>query len=172
MKVRKGGGVLSSSAWSSLLIFRSYPSLPVFVLAVSVFCATAACFALLLSAKGDWKSWRPATCLSSPLGCFCEADRHDSLVRQPVNTFSNLCFTLVGVFVLAESVMQQIAGARRRKTRTESDKLGMAFATTFGLSQTLLGFGSAWYHASLSLCGQVSCFAFYELPSARMIHNT
>jgi len=107
-----------------------------------------ACFLLLFSFEGNWNSWKQATCLETG-GCFCEKAR-DRLVRQPVNTFSNLVFCLVGVVVLMESIQQQIA----KRSASDSERLGVAFSCLYAISQIVLGAGSGWFHASLTFGGQ------------------
>jgi hypothetical protein len=78
----------------------------------------------------DWSLWLPATCM--PDRCFCEADRLVGL-RQPSNTISSLAFCVVAAVVVL---------------RNESDKY------LFWAATTLIGLGSAFFHASLSFIGQ------------------
>jgi hypothetical protein len=73
--------------------------------------------------------WRAATCM--PDGCFCEAIR-DGLVRQPANALSSLSFVLVALLVLRASKSMNV----------------------FAFALMVIGFGSAFYHASLTFIGQ------------------
>lgn len=73
--------------------------------------------------------WRPATCM--PDGCFCEAIR-DGLIKQPVNALSSLAFVVVALLVLRSSKTMNV----------------------FAFAMAVIGFGSAFYHASLSFIGQ------------------
>jgi hypothetical protein len=138
-------------------VCQASPSCPGLILAACVVLTTAGAFTLLLVMDGDWSSWLPATCLADPYGCFCERDR-GTLIRQPSNTFSNLAFTVVGAVVLLECVQQQLKRAASPPlpdAEQPADRLGMAFACSFAISQIVLGAGSAWYHASLTFHGQV-----------------
>lgn len=89
----------------------------------------------------NWAVWRPATCM--PDGCFCEAIR-DGAIAQPVNTYSNLAFVLVGLLII-QAVAQGGASPFIRQR---------AYGYTFGGAVTLIGVGSLFYHASLSFVGQ------------------
>ena len=73
--------------------------------------------------------WRAATCM--PDACFCEAIR-DGLIRQPVNAASSLAFVVVALLVLRASKTMNV----------------------FAFAMAVIGFGSAFYHASLTFIGQ------------------
>lgn len=94
----------------------------------------------------SWAGWLPASCL--PNDCFCEAQR-DGFVRQPVNTYSNLAFGLVGLLMLAGARNDWIAGARRNLMSSHR-----AYPIVFGLAAIVIGGGSFFYHASLTFIGQ------------------
>jgi len=81
----------------------------------------------------DWSTWRPATCW--PDACFCEAISAGS-IRQPIDTWSNLAFVIVGMIVAADRVWRR------------PDRLIFAWACI------AIGLGSMFYHASLSFVGQ------------------
>ena len=137
-----------------MLLFRRGPTAPLVALGGFVTALTLGAFAMLGVAQGNWKAWAPATCLSSSKGCFCEKDRSNTLLRQPANTFSNIAFTIVGVLVLIECGLQQMAAAKRKQLPSPDEMLGVAYTCTYASSQIFLGFGSAWYHASLAFVGQ------------------
>jgi len=84
----------------------------------------------------DWSSWSAASCM--PGLCFCEADRLFHL-RQPMNTISSCAFGLVGAVVVL---------TRSRAADRSEDKY------LFWLAASLIGLGSAFYHATLTLVGQ------------------
>src|SRR5688572_22117478 len=85
------------------------------------------CF--ILKGKSMTDGWKPASCM--PDGCFCEAIR-DGVIRQPLNALSSLAFVIVGVLVV----------------------LAMRRMSVFALAMAVIGFGSAFYHASLGFVGQ------------------
>jgi dihydroceramidase len=99
--------------------------------------ALIAASVILLPPGADRSGWRPASCM--PDACFCEGLRPGG-VAQPVNTYSNLAFVLVGCLVLFAPQ------ARARDAR--------AFRATYGSSVIVIGIGSLFYHATLSFAGQ------------------
>jgi hypothetical protein len=88
-----------------------------------------------------WAGWRPATCMAD--GCFCEAI-HAGTIAQPVNTYTNLAFVLVGLLIL--NATQRGGESPFMQQR--------AYGYTFGGAVVLIGLGSLFYHASLSFVGQ------------------
>jgi len=84
---------------TSMLLFKESPSLIGVVMGLSLFSTSVFCILLLALADGNWNAFEPATCLVSPLGCFCERPR-DTLLRQPTNTVTNLSFTIAGILIL------------------------------------------------------------------------
>jgi hypothetical protein len=86
----------------------------------------------------DWTSWRPATCM--PDLCFCEAVR-TGVVRQPANALSSLAFVVVALLLL------------RERTRASADPAPVYRGVYIG-ALIVIGFGSAFYHASLTFAGQ------------------
>jgi len=153
------------------------PSLANSLLSLSVFFVTAAFFGVLQLVNGNWNDWMQATCFNDDgiTGCFCEYPR-EGLIRQPANTWSNLAYTICGALVLCESIEQHLNSGRIRLTPQE--QIGSTFAALFGLGNVILGFGSGWFHASLTLHGQwidncgmyyvVSAPALFALSQARI----
>lgn len=74
---------------------------------------------------------QPATCL--PDHCFCEAVRHVGIM-QPVDAYSSIAFVIVGCFI-----------ALRYRTW---------FSYLFSAALLIVGFGSYYYHAHLTLLTQ------------------
>jgi hypothetical protein len=105
-------------------------------------------FALMLiplsSLPAPWPMWRTATCM--PDACFCEA-LGLGFIRQPIDTWSNLAFVLIGLLIL-EDVL--------RPSSNRSSRL--AHRRTYGFvyvcAMILIGLGSWFYHASLTFVGQ------------------
>ncbi len=91
-----------------------------------------------------WSMWRPATCL--PDACFCEAIGA-GFIRQPIDTWSNLAFVLVGLLIL-EDVL--------RPSSTRSNLLAQrrTYGVVYAVAVILIGLGSWFYHASLTFVGQ------------------
>lgn len=90
-----------------------------------------------------WASWRQATCF--PDDCFCEAIHH-GLVRQPANTWSSLAFVVVAAVV----ALSWFRGDGRPKGGLNRAETGLFFGALL-----VVGFGSAFYHGSLTFAGQV-----------------
>ncbi len=110
---------------------------------VTILGMLVAILALALLFSGDiWFGLRPATCLSSSTGCFCE-HIGDGLLRQPINAISSLAFVLAGFLMIS-------------RRRPELNLLGFAAIIT--------GLGSAFYHASLSFAGQ-----FFDVLGMHMV---
>jgi hypothetical protein len=71
---------------------------------------------------------------------YCELNRLDHWVRQPINTLSNAAFALVGIAILLE--------------RPANSRLAGLPRTLVGLSLCALAVGSALFHASITLAAQ------------------
>jgi predicted membrane channel-forming protein YqfA (hemolysin III family) len=86
---------------------------------------------------------------------YCEANHMADFVRQPVNAWSNLCYFLIGLWVIGWAV--QDATAKRRANPLQRFP---AMTLWVGLMQVGLCFGSFFFHASLTKTGQHWDMAF------------
>lgn len=134
--------------------------------ALLYFGASVACAAALASLDYSWTGWRPATCF--PGACFCEAIRPGT-VRQPANAWSSLAFAFVGFLVLG-----QAAADRRTPRNPPHNPLvsRRSFQLIYVVALALIGFGSAFYHASLTFTGQFfDVFGMYLLATFILTYN-
>jgi hypothetical protein len=95
-------------------------------------------------AAGHPAAWRPATCL--PDACFCEAIG-TGFIRQPIDTWSNLAFVLVGLLILEDVLRPSSARSNLLAQRR-------VYGIIYAVAALLVGFGSWFYHASLTFVGQ------------------
>jgi hypothetical protein len=115
----------------------------------------------------SWKGWRPATCM--PDRCFCERIR-PGIIRQPVNTWSNLAFVLTGLFVIAMAG-RDLARASRSGTSNPM-RTRPVYPIVYGIATILIGIGSIFYHMSLAFAGQVlDVLSMYLLTSFMLLYN-
>ncbi|CAN5711659.1 hypothetical protein BH23GEM9_BH23GEM9_17790 [soil metagenome] len=132
-------------------------------IAVSVGVGAATYWAISNSGL-DWSMFRPATCM--PDACFCEAVRGGS-IRQPANTVSGFAFLPVAALVL------HYRGTRRAGQSINPLRDQPAYAWLFALAITLVGIGTASYHASLTFVGQTAdVFGMYLVATLLVVYNT
>jgi hypothetical protein len=100
-------------------------------------------------------SSRPASCL--PASCFCESIAPTG-VAQRSNSLSSLAFVFVGVLVLCR--------------RSERGSWPYAYTIVYGVALILIGWGSAFYHASMTFIGQLADVSgMYLLASFAVLLN-
>ncbi|MCB9476222.1 MAG: ceramidase domain-containing protein [Deltaproteobacteria bacterium] len=115
---------------------------------------TGLAFGALAQANVDWTQWREATCF--PNHCFCEFRRPGAFVGQSSNAWSNLFYVLVAYAILHD----RFASVSKR------------FRIGLGAATLILGFGSWFYHSSLTFVGQwVDVFAMYLITTAIVLYN-
>jgi hypothetical protein len=118
------------------------------------------------NAPFGWENWRPASCM--PGHCFCEAIRTTG-IRQPSNAWSSLAFVLVSLLVVGHALAIR---SMPRFTPTNAMARHLVYPLLFALASLLIGFGSAFYHASLSFAGQfVDVFGMYLIATFVLMYN-
>jgi hypothetical protein len=108
-----------------------------------------------------WSSWIRDGCEIT--NCYCEPVR-ESLILQPLSTYSNLAFVLAGLIVLA---------APHNPSATSNAMLSRpVFARVLGASIIGTGAGSFFYHASLTRAGEwFDLVATYLYLSFVLLYN-
>ena len=104
-----------------------------------------------------------------PDHCFCERV-HAGVIRQPINTWSNLAFISVGVMVLAVAV-RGFTSAPLAK-RVNLMRANWVYPVIYGAVTVLIGLGSLLYHSSLAFVWQtVDVTSIYLLSSFMLLYN-
>jgi hypothetical protein len=83
--------------------------------------------------------------------CLCETFNYDSLYRQPINTWANLFIVFFGLLILF-----QIGKATPTTDKMELDNPLLrpsVISITWGIVAVLIGLGSMFYHASMTMWG-------------------
>ncbi|CAG0928341.1 hypothetical protein TFLX_00860 [Thermoflexales bacterium] len=109
-----------------------------------------------------WDSWRAATCL--PDACFCEAIGA-GFIRQPIATWSNLAFVLVGLLILEDVLWSS-------STRLNLLAQRRTYGVVYACAAILIGLGSWFYHTSLTFVGQwFDVMGMYLLGTFMVLYN-
>jgi hypothetical protein len=133
-----------------------------FVRPVVLFLLIALALISLSWLPAPWTAWQPATCM--PAACFCEAVG-SGFIRQPMATWSNLAFVLVGLLIL-EDVLRPSA------TRSNLLARRRAYVVVYAVAMILIGLGSWFYHASLTFVGQwFDVMGMYLLGTFMVLYN-
>jgi hypothetical protein len=99
-----------------------------------------------------------------PDTCFCEAIGA-GFIRQPIDTWSNLAFVLVGLLIL-EDVL------RSSSTRSNLLARRRVYGFVYVFAVMLIGLGSWFYHASLTFAGQwFDVMGMYLLGTFMVLYN-
>jgi hypothetical protein len=91
----------------------------------------------------------PSACIAAG-NCYCEEIRWDALVKQPVNTWSNLIYVAFGLLILWHIDAHPVPDAGD-ETHAFHKMSGYGFA--YGLVTISIGFGSFYFHGTLTAVG-------------------
>lgn len=86
-----------------------------------------------------WDGYSPAACIDS--GCWCEAPRIGAWILEPVNTWTNLAFVLMGFYMLWAVFI---------KKDFKYQSVNARYPLIFALGLIATGLGSFFFHASRS----------------------
>lgn len=109
---------------------------------------------------------RPASCM--PSSCFCEAIRTKPPL-QPVNSWSSLAFVLVALAVVAVALRDRLT---RRSQRQNLLSSSLVYPLVFALALSMIGIGSAAFHAELTIKTQFAdVFGMYLIATFILLFN-
>ena len=115
-----------------------------------------------------WELMKPATCM--PDHCFCEPVVH-GLIRQPVNTWSNLAFILVGTLTMIVAV-GDLSNPANKRDHTNLMRSRWIYPGMYAYAAALIGLGSMAYHASMAFTAQVAdILGMYLLSTFMVLYN-
>ena len=103
----------------------------------------------------------PAHCMPD---CWCEAVRYDDWIRQPMNTWSNLFFIFVALYIIW--LARKEVNDRNELTRNP------AYSNLFAFGCILTGLGSMFFHASLTYIGNwIDIMGMYFVAIFLILYN-
>jgi len=115
-----------------------------------------------------WELMKPASCM--PDGCFCEPVVHE-IIRQPVNTWSNLAFILAGALTMIVA-KGDLSSPSAKWDHTNLMRSQWLYPGIYAYAATLIGLGSMLYHASMVFHAQVAdILGMYLLSTFMMLYN-
>jgi hypothetical protein len=104
----------------------------------------------------DWTTWRGASCLPD---CWCEATRTGHTILEPVNTWTNLGFILVGLYFIVNS-------------KNFALLKNIELPKFYGLAMMFVGAGSFFFHMSQTFVGQwFDVFGMYLVSVFYIVYN-
>lgn len=115
-----------------------------------------------------WELLKPATCM--PDGCFCEPVVH-GLIRQPINTWTNLAFILAGTLTLLFAI-SDLATPSAKRDSTNLMRSQWIYPGIYSYTAALIGLGSMFYHGTMIFYGQVAdILGMYLLSTFMVLYN-
>ena len=109
---------------------------------------------------------RPASCM--PSSCFCEAIRSEPPL-QPANSWSSLAFVAVALVVVAVALRDRSA---RRPQSQNLLSSSLAYPLVYALALSIIGIGSAAFHAELTIKTQFAdVFGMYLIATFILLFN-
>ncbi len=115
-----------------------------------------------------WELMKPATCM--PDNCFCEPVVH-GLIRQPINTWTNLAFILAGTLTLLVAI-SDLATPSAKRDGTNLMRSQWLYPGIYSYAAALIGLGSMFYHGTMIFYGQVAdILGMYLLSTFMALYN-
>ena len=114
-----------------------------------------------------WESITPATCM--PDKCFCEPVQ-SAIIRQPINTITNLAFIFAGILVVFIAAYDWFANKNMRDNNLMRSH--WLYSTIYGFTAVVVGIGSMIYHSTMSFFGQsLDIMGMYMVAIFMMLYN-
>ena len=125
---------------------------------------------LLIPAEAThlWETLPPASCM--PNHCFCEPVV-SGLIRQPINTWTNLAFILAGALVVIVALGDHSGNAALQR-KTNPMRSQWIYPAIYAYTAALVGFGSMLYHGTMVFYGQVlDILGMYLISTFMALYN-
>ena len=115
-----------------------------------------------------WELMKPATCM--PDNCFCEPVMH-GLIRQPINTWTNLAFILAGTLTLLVAI-SDLASPSAKRDGANLISSQWIYPGIYAYAAALIGLGSMFYHGTMIFYAQVAdILGMYLLSTFMALYN-
>jgi hypothetical protein len=115
-----------------------------------------------------WEALTPASCM--PNHCFCEPVV-SGLIRQPINTWTNLAFILAAAMTALVATLD-LFGKSGNQVQTNLMRSQWIYPATYAYTATLVGIGSIFYHGTMAFYGQVlDILGMYLISTFMALYN-